>query len=132
MEQETLVKRLRRRYIWALVLIVVVVGLVVALVLYFRSSDNTGVSNQKTCNGTIVAGKCQTTSSTSKPSTKSPVVSSKSGSAPNSSGSQSSSTSTTSPLSNTGPGNIVGLFVGTVIVGSLVHYIYVSHRRAKT
>ena len=41
----------------------------------------------------------------------------------------STTTATTSTLTNTGPGNTIELFVGTVIFASLIHYAYSVRRR---
>lgn len=64
-------------------------------------------------------------SSTSSPASSSPSTSSSAGNAPTTT---SSNTTSTTALPNTGPGDVIGLFIGAVIVGTLGHYSYFNRR----
>jgi hypothetical protein len=128
----------------AVALIIIVVGVLLTIwAIYYRDHSPTIVvqkgcptaTAKYACSAKSAPKKTTTPKTTPKPNTSSPSSGSVTNSSPSPHAGSASSTAPTPntkpTLTNTGPGNVIGIFALTAVSGSVLHYLYTRRRLAR-
>jgi hypothetical protein len=117
----------QRKFPWLRTAALVVIMIAIAGISYWlipSSKSKPETTAQASCTAQSTSKKCHKTVSTSLPAKSSAKSASPSGS-----GSASSTKNTsTAQLNNTGPGNVIGLFIVASLIGGVSHYVYAKMR----